>query len=157
MKQLMDIIGTHTLRRFQRLLVHSPSIGLLSSFTWHMTRSLYRLHIIVASIMSSILPAAHEINVARSTFNLVGRDNFNYVNPLTEEILATLKPAERPWHTNRCMPGTRQIVFEEINDWLDDFNDDSKVMSSISYKSWGRFNNKHVSEHFVDLWKSRVW
>jgi hypothetical protein len=108
-----------------------------------------------------IFPAAHEINIAPSTFNTAGGDiihNITYINPPTEEILTTLKPVERPGHTDRCMPGTRQVVFEEINDWLDKFNDDSKVMSSISYYlGGGGVNNKHVSEHFVDLRKSRVW
>jgi hypothetical protein len=83
-----------------------------------------------------IFPGAHEINIAQSTFNAVGGDiihNTTNINSSTEEILAALKPVERAGHIDRCMSGTRQEVLKEINDWLDDFTDDSKVMSSISY------------------------
>jgi hypothetical protein len=84
-----------------------------------------------------IFPAAHEINIAKSTLNTAGGHINNthntYVNPPTEEILATLRPVERPGHNDRCMPGTRQDVLKEINDWLDEFTDDSKVMPSMLY------------------------
>jgi hypothetical protein len=82
----------------------------------------------------SIFTGAHEIDAAQSMFNAAGGDVYNTygVNPSTEEILAGLKPVERPGRTNKCMPGTREVILKEINHWLDDFSDDSKVMSSLS-------------------------
>jgi hypothetical protein len=80
-----------------------------------------------------IFAGAHEINVAQSTFNAAGGDiihNTTIIDSSTEEILAALKPVERAGHTDRCMPGTRQEVLKDINDWLDDFTDDSKVRTS---------------------------
>jgi hypothetical protein len=78
--------------------------------------------------------SGHEINFAQSTVNAAGGNIYNTygVNLSTEEILATLKPVERPGHTNKCMPGTREDVLKEINYWLDDFSNDSKVMSLLS-------------------------
>ena len=36
--------------------------------------------------------------------------------------LAALKPAIRgTYHVSRCMEGTRESVFREIDDWLDNF------------------------------------
>jgi hypothetical protein len=82
-----------------------------------------------------ILAGAHEISISHSTFNAAGGDiiyNTTYVNPSTEEILAALKPVERAGHANMCMPGTRQKILREIDYWLDDFTDDSKVTSLLS-------------------------
>jgi hypothetical protein len=79
-----------------------------------------------------IFAGAHEINAAHSTFNAAGGDiihNTTNINSSTDEILASLKPVERTAHTGRCMPGTRQEVLKKINDWLDDFIDDSEVWS----------------------------
>jgi hypothetical protein len=45
-------------------------------------------------------------------------------------------------HIDRCIPETRQDVFKEINDWLDDFTNGSKVMSSMSYnRFWAKSIN----------------
>jgi hypothetical protein len=75
---------------------------------------------------------AHEINVAQSTFNAAGNDiiNTTIINSSTEDLLAALKPVERARHTDKCMAGTRQEVLKEINNWLDDFTDESKVRPS---------------------------
>jgi hypothetical protein len=56
--------------------------------------------------------------------NIAG-DQYNYtINiDLTEErALAVLKPAIREgYQVPRCMEGTRECVFKQIDVWLDDF------------------------------------
>jgi hypothetical protein len=102
-----------------------------------------------------IFSGAHEINIAQSTFNAAAGDiinNTTNVNSSTEEILAILKPVERAGHTDRCMPGTRQEVLKEINNWLDDFTDDSKVRPSLVVWTLKKKNSQQFYlEHIVDL------
>jgi len=64
------------------------------------------------------------IDAHHSTFNHVGRDQYiTYTNQTSEakEILARLKPVERGWYyVPPCMKGTREEIFEEIDQWLND-------------------------------------
>jgi hypothetical protein len=60
-----------------------------------------------------------------ATFNQVGRDQYSitYATQTSEvkEILESLKPVERGgYYVPPCMKGTREKVFEEIDQWLDD-------------------------------------
>jgi NACHT domain len=63
-------------------------------------------------------------NASNSTFT----DNSRIVNITYEnlsskmvETLATLKPVDREgYYVPRCMDGTREYIFQEIDDWLDD-------------------------------------
>jgi len=59
-----------------------------------------------------------------STFNnIAGNQHITYANhaPQSEKILATLKPVERGgYYVSQCMKGTREDIFKNIDQWLDD-------------------------------------
>jgi hypothetical protein len=73
----------------------------------------------------SFLEAAHGTIVQNSSLTDIGGDQYNYTTNiyLTEErVLAALKPANREaYDVPRCMGGTRESVFKQIDVWLDDF------------------------------------
>jgi hypothetical protein len=65
---------------------------------------------------------AEYVSVGNVISTSVGRDQYNLVpNNLSEEkVLATLKPASRNgYDVPRCMAGTRESIFREIDLWLD--------------------------------------
>ena len=71
--------------------------------------------------------STRSIDVRHSTFNQVGRDQFNNTiihiiqTSEVEDILASLKPAERGgYYVPPCMNGTREKFLGEIDQWLGD-------------------------------------
>jgi hypothetical protein len=59
------------------------------------------------------------------TFNVVaGNQHITYVNhdaSQSDQILATLKPVKRGgYYVSQCMKGTREDIFKNIDQWLDD-------------------------------------
>ena len=61
---------------------------------------------------------ANLTNIHGNQYNV----NYRHSRHLIEErALATLKPAKRGPYFPRCMEGTRESVFREIDTWLDDF------------------------------------
>jgi hypothetical protein len=69
-----------------------------------------------------------------ATFNDIGRDqNITYINRKSEskEILASLRPVERGgYYVSPCMKGTREEIFEEIDQWL--YDGDARNMLWLS-------------------------
>ncbi|KIM74988.1 hypothetical protein PILCRDRAFT_79445 [Piloderma croceum F 1598] len=65
------------------------------------------------------------IDARNSTIIHAGRDHITYANQTAEakEILGRLKPVERGYYyVPPCMKGTREEIFEEINQWLIDID-----------------------------------
>jgi hypothetical protein len=63
---------------------------------------------------------------SQSTFHTAHRDQYIYVNSAGEadKLLATLKPVDRGgYYVPPCMEGTRQDIFETVDQWLGDFNE----------------------------------
>jgi hypothetical protein len=67
---------------------------------------------------------AQDLQFCNSDVNIIGGDqhNTNITNISTTDekaVLAMLKPAIRnDYYVPRCMDGTRESVFKEIDDWL---------------------------------------
>jgi hypothetical protein len=66
-------------------------------------------------------------HASQSTFNTAQRDQYiSYVNSAGEvdKLLATLKPVNRGgYYVPPCMEGTRQDIFETVDQWLGDVNE----------------------------------
>jgi hypothetical protein len=73
---------------------------------------------------SGILAGAINTDARHSTFvNIAGNLHNTYVNAVSDsaEILATLKPVERgACYVPPCLDGTREKIFDEIDQWLSD-------------------------------------
>jgi hypothetical protein len=70
--------------------------------------------------------ASTAIYANQSTFNIAGRDQSTYNNSAEEagKLLATLKPVDRGgYYVPPCMEGTRQDVFETVDQWLGDVHE----------------------------------
>jgi hypothetical protein len=62
---------------------------------------------------------AQDLQINNSEVNNAGRDQHITKIFVTEEkALAALKPAVRNVYVPRCMDGTRESVFKEIDHWL---------------------------------------
>jgi hypothetical protein len=64
-----------------------------------------------------------DLQVHNAYFSNVGRDQYNVTNilaPEDDKALMLLKPVPRSEASDapRCIPGTRESVFREIDDWL---------------------------------------
>ena len=82
---------------------------------------------------------ARSADLRNSTFNDFGCAQYNHttnIYPTEERALEALKPAVRTGYDPRCMEGTRESVFKEVDDWLDNFGTSESVVWCHKYLDW---------------------
>jgi hypothetical protein len=69
----------------------------------------------------TLAESVQNVDLSHSTVSTVGNNQYNTTNihQAKDTTLKALKPALRSgYHVPRCMKGTRESVFKEVDSWL---------------------------------------